>query len=347
MRITIVLPFVHLTGGIRMMLQYANWLHDAGHLVTVAVPRWPYRFHFTRRQQWSEFRAGRRTRGGPAWMSVRPPIIRPPLIVSRFLPRADIIVATSWPTAYDVAALHPACGRKVHVVMHHERGTGSDERLRGLYALGLERVTISAAVRDELRTAFGCAVRGVVPCGIDPAVFFPDETRQSGTVCMLFHPDPRKGAADGWKALSGLQASMPDLRIECLGTVPPDSLPPGVSFRLQPSDADLRAALSRATAFLYPSRYEGFGLPPLEAMACGCPVVTTAVGAVPEFARHGVNAFVVAPGDASGMAEFLMMVLARPDLAERLAQNGLLTAARYSVERGAAAFEKVLTEIAS
>jgi glycosyltransferase involved in cell wall biosynthesis len=346
-RITIVLPFLHLTGGIRMMLQHANWLHDAGHMVTVAVPRWPYRFHFTRRQQWHEFRAGIRSHGGPAWMTVRPQIVRPPLIASCFMPRADVVVATSWPTAYDVAALAPRCGRKVHVVMHHERGTGPDDRLRGLYALALERLTISEAVRDEVRGAFGCAVRAVLPCGIDSDVFFPEGERQRATVCMLYHPDPRKGAADGLEALSQLRRFVPELRVECPGTVAPASVPPGVTFRLQPCDADLRASLSVAAAFLYPSRYEGFGLPPLEAMACGCPVVTTRVGAVPEFARHGVNALLVEPGDVGGMAEALRILLTRPLVAEGLARAGLATAAGYRIDRAARSFERVLSEIAS
>jgi glycosyltransferase involved in cell wall biosynthesis len=347
MRITIVLPFLHLTGGIRMMLQQANWLHDAGHVVTVVVPRWPYRFHFSRRQQWHEFRAGLRTRGAPAWMTVRPPVVRPPIIVSRFMPRADVVVATSWPTAYDVAALHPRCGRKVHVVMHHERGTGPDGRLRGLYALEVERLTISEAVRDEVREAFGCAIRAVVPGGIDAAVFFPEGQRQRATVCMLYHPDPRKGADDGLEALSRLRTSVPALRVDCPGTVAPASLPPGVTFRLHPCDAELRASLSEATAFLYPSRYEGFGLPPLEAMACGCPVVSTRVGAVPEFARHGVNALLVEPGDVAGMAEALRILLTQPQVAERLARAGRSTAAAYPIERGARSFERVLAEIAS
>lgn len=347
MRITIVLPFLHLTGGIRIMLQHANWLHDAGHLVTVAVPRWPYRFHFTRRQQWHEFTDGLRNRGGPAWMEVRPPVVRPPLILSRFMPRADVIVATSWPTAYDVAALAPRCGRKVHVVMHHERGTGPDDRLRGLYALEFERLTISTAVRDEVRGAFGCAVRAVVPCGIDTEVFFPEGEREPATVCMLYHQDPRKGADEGLEALARLGKLVPELQVECPGTVAPASLPPRVRFRLQPHDAEIRALFSRATALLYPSRYEGFGLPPLEAMACGCPVVTTRVGAVPEFARHGVNAFIVEPGDVAGMAEALRILLTRPHVAKRLARAGLVTAAAYRIERAATSFERVLTEIAA
>src|SRR6476646_4510005 len=105
MKITIVLPFVNLTGGIRVMLDYANWLHEAGHDVTVAYPSWPYRFQWTRRQQWAEFR---KTPDHIGWFTLRCRLLRVPLVRSRFLPRADVVIATAWPTVHDVARLHPS-----------------------------------------------------------------------------------------------------------------------------------------------------------------------------------------------------------------------------------------------
>jgi len=67
------------------------------------------------------------------------------------------------------------------------------------------------------------------------------------------------------------------------------------------SDEQLRVAYSGARALVYPSRYEGFGLPLLEAMACGCPAVTCAVSAMPEVA--GDAALYVGVDDAAGLAE--------------------------------------------
>lgn len=72
-------------------------------------------------------------------------------------------------------------------------------------------------------------------------------------------------------------------------------------------DAALDAALRNASALVYPSRYEGFGFPPLQAMAAGVPVVATAAGAVPEVVGDG--ALLTAPGDVDGLAGAIARVL--------------------------------------
>jgi glycosyltransferase involved in cell wall biosynthesis len=95
---------------------------------------------------------------------------------------------------------------------------------------------------------------------------------------------------------------------------------------------------------LYPSRYEGFALPPLEAMACGCPVVTTRVGAVPEYAVDGRNAFVVEPGDVSAMARRVESLLRDRELATQFGAEGRQTAARFTTDAAGAIFERALAE---
>jgi glycosyltransferase involved in cell wall biosynthesis len=91
---------------------------------------------------------------------------------------------------------------------------------------------------------------------------------------------------------------------------------------------DRRAVLAGASVFVYPSRYEGFGLPPLEAMALGVPVVATAVGALPEVL--GEAALLVPPGDPEALAAAIHTVLDDADVRERLSAAGRARIAAYS-----------------
>lgn len=99
------------------------------------------------------------------------------------------------------------------------------------------------------------------------------------------------------------------------------------------SDAELRALYAGATAFAYPSLYEGFGLPPLEAMAAGAPVLTSAISSIPEVT--GDAALLVDPSSVEAIAGALSRLLAEPELRERLAARGRERAAAFSWERTA------------
>ena len=93
-------------------------------------------------------------------------------------------------------------------------------------------------------------------------------------------------------------------------------------------DRDLAGLLSGAAVLAYPSRYEGFGFPPLQAMRAGIPVVATEAGSVPEVT--GGAAFLVAPGDAAALAGALAAILDDPAEAAARAEAGLKQAARFS-----------------
>ncbi len=342
MRITFVLPFINLTGGVRVLLDYANWLYDAGHDTTVVYPCWPYRFQHTRRQRWTEFQKHRRHNGRVPWFDLRCRLIRAPLIRAAFLPRADLVVATAWPTAHDVARLPASRGRKVLIVFHHESGTGPEDRIRAIYPMPFYRIAFSQFVRESVARQFGCDVHDVVPNGVDTSLFFPDGEVEENSVLFLYHPDPRKGTDDGIEALLRLRQRIPNLQVRVCGPVRPEQLPSWMPFEFHPDDATLRRRYSTSTALLYPSRYEGFGLPPLEAMACGCPSVTTAVGAVPEFATDRRDALIVRPGDVGAMVDRLEELLRDAALRQRLSAEGLRTAERLSLARVAPLFGAAL-----
>ncbi len=125
--------------------------------------------------------------------------------------------------------------------------------------------------------------------------------------------------AQGWDS-AGLEASARALgvqaRVRFLGRVP---------------EEDLAALYSAATALVYPSLYEGFGLPPLEAMQCGCPVITSKVSSLPEVV--GDAAILVEPESIADIADAMVRVLTDQSLRLEMEAKGLKRAARFSWRR--------------
>ncbi len=108
------------------------------------------------------------------------------------------------------------------------------------------------------------------------------------------------------------------------------------------SDEDLRALYSSCRVFLYPSLYEGFGLPPLEAMACGAPVITSDVSAIVE--TVGKAARLVSPGNSTEWAQNIVDVISNEDERKRLSEAGLRCASEFTWERAAHLTREVYTE---
>ncbi len=115
--------------------------------------------------------------------------------------------------------------------------------------------------------------------------------------------------------------------------------PEGVIFAGYVRDADMPALYSLAEALLFPSLYEGFGLPPLEAMACGTPVVTSSTTSLPEVA--GDAAMLVDPTSAGELAAALEMVLDSDSVRRELVKKGLRRAAQFSWEMTARETRKI------
>jgi glycosyltransferase involved in cell wall biosynthesis len=110
-------------------------------------------------------------------------------------------------------------------------------------------------------------------------------------------------------------------------------LRPHVLFTGYIPEADLPALYRGADLFVFPSLYEGFGLPPLEAMACGTPVVCSNAASLPEVV--GDAAITVDPYDVEGLAEAMRRVLGDAALREELREKGLARARQFTWERTA------------
>lgn len=209
--------------------------------------------------------------------------------------------------------------------------------------------TVSEFVAAEVREAFPVAADRVVavPNGIDlPERADATSDAAAGRFLAGGHRyvlaigtiDPRKDLPSLVEAFTSVASRDPDLRLVIAGAdglgsadlaeaIEASSVKRRI-IRLGTVPEHQRLALLRgATVVAYPSRYEGFGLVPLEAMAVGTPVVTTAAGAIPEVV--GDAALVVPVGDAGALAHGLGKVLGDEALAQDLVAAGEARVAGY------------------
>jgi glycosyltransferase involved in cell wall biosynthesis len=128
-------------------------------------------------------------------------------------------------------------------------------------------------------------------------------------------------------------------RVEALG------LEDRVLFAGYVADEDKASLLSGALALVYPSLYEGFGLPVLEAMSCGTPVLTSNVSSLPEVAGHA--ALLVDPLDVGAIAEGMSCLIADGDLRYTLVEEGYEQIQKFSWAKAAREILQVLESVAS
>lgn len=144
--------------------------------------------------------------------------------------------------------------------------------------------------------------------------------------------EPHKNVPALIRAYAKVREKMPKIKLVLVGkkawkltqtfkTIKELNLEGHVIFTGYVPDEDLPMFYNGAEVFVFPSKYEGFGFPPIEAMACGCPVITTKGGSLPEIV--GDAGILVDPNDITGLVKSIELVLKDRALREKIVQKGL------------------------
>jgi glycogen(starch) synthase len=196
----------------------------------------------------------------------------------------------------------------------------------------------------------------IVYSGIDRTLFTPREVMPPwrGHLLYVGRYDPRKGIETAIRAM----AELPGCTLEVQGTGDDAyraalealatrlGVSERVAFRRVPR-AELPARYGEADVCVFPSEWvEPFGLVPLEAMACGTPVVSTAMGGSAEFLVDGANCLLFPAGDEGALTRAVRRLEADVDLRSSLVRDGYRTAAYFDVERLADSYEAWLAAAA-
>jgi glycosyltransferase involved in cell wall biosynthesis len=201
-------------------------------------------------------------------------------------------------------------------------------------------IVISEWVRERVAERLGVDPDRVhaIHLGVDRVRFTPDPSiAREPFLYYPARPWPHKNHVRLYEAFAAVRRDRPGLRLVLTGAGHDTAgLPEGVETL---GDAALETRVSlyrRASALVFPSLYEGFGLPPVEAMACGCPVAASDAGSLPEVV--GDAAVLFDPREPASIAAGISEAL---DRADELRERGLARAAGFTWDATARAHDRV------
>jgi glycosyltransferase involved in cell wall biosynthesis len=215
-------------------------------------------------------------------------------------------------------------------------------RVLASYRKEFHFLTDATWTQRQLRE-LGLEARVVAP-GIDARTFRPaGGPPEPGVVLSLGRSHALKNADLLFRAFAQLGDRA---ALWLFGVEPHVGREAGARYFYCPSDAQVAGLYQRASVFALTSIHEGFGLPILEAMACGCPVVCTDADGNMDFCRDGENCLIVPKDDERALARTLERLLGDRDLRERLRQGGLATTGRYTWDAATDRLEAFYRDVA-
>ena len=354
MRITFILPFVHPGGGVRVVFEYARRLEERGHAVRIIYPgpagvvkayKEPERTLRVVKYAFDTF-AGKNEY---TWFGHPLHITRVPDLSARHIPDADIVIATSNESADWVAKYPTRCGKGAYFIQDYETWNRDADKVDATWKYPLARITISQWLYDLGVKKFGVSMLGPVPNGINTELFYADPnvvpSKRPNDIVMIYRAAAQKGCTRGLGILTALKAENPSLTCTFFGRddAPAELLALG-TFVHDPSQEQIRKMYSSARIFFLPSFQEGFSLTPMEATACGCTIVSTAVGG-PMDIFNETSAYLSPAEDDALLKEELRRAISSPADCDSRAANAQTALKSYTWEHATDMLEEILEKL--
>lgn len=342
-----------LTGGVRVLLEIANRLVERGHEVTITS------LGNGNDHNWFPLKAEVRY--------VQRPFLK--RIINYGLKRAfginlsprseiedltkatsdcDINIATFCFTAFSV--FRSGKGVPFYHMQHYEPLFFDDKYLKKLaeetYYLPLNKIANSIWLKNQMKEKYGHDLPIVNPA-INHDIFYPREVEKNTNEfrVLCFGKQTRwKGFPEALEAMEVVMKKRNDVEFIAYGVNQPSyksSVP--YKFVESPSDDELARLYSSADVMICPSWYESFPLFPLEAMACGAPVITTPYG-TEDYAFHEKNCLVVPPKDPKALSDGVMRLLEDEDLREKIKKEGPKTVKQFTWDKTVDKVEKLFKD---
>ena len=346
MKITFLTPHINISGGVKIILGYADRLARRGYEVSVICPQPIFGetrikgipFIYPKRPLMNLVKYK------PSWIDVSANIKYVASWEEREIPNGDIVVATAWQTAPYVKDYSSEKGKKFYLVQHYEtlyHAGNYEKKADETYRYPLRKIVVSTWLKEIMRKKYNSEATLIVN-PVDLAHF--EQTRKEYNsrrrICMLHHTFYWKGVNDGVEAFKIAKKKYPDIQLVMFGKSV-KKVPLDCDYYCRPWGSKLKHIYDSCDIFLCPSWGEGFGLPSVEAMACKCALVTTNNGGSRDYAIHGKTALVSPPKNPERLAQNLIRLLENKELLETIAKNGYEHIKQFTWNKAVHKMEKV------
>ncbi|MFA6171146.1 MAG: glycosyltransferase family 4 protein [Patescibacteria group bacterium] len=353
MKVNFLVPTTGITGGIRVIFEHANRLAARGYEINIIYPYVLGREAGTKEKIIGRLKKIRRAIFALAdlnkikWFDLNPKIkvIRVPDLSEKYIPEADATIATANETADWLALCSAQKGEKYYFIQDYETWTRDKEKVDATWRLPLKKIVISGWLKKIGEEKFKERIYGVVPNGVNIEDFDNPKKKfnKNKKVLLMYHLLEKKGFKDGLEAFSKAQKKHPEISLVLFGAYPlKEKELLGFKYYFQPSRERLRELYSTSDIFLWPSRAEGYGLPPMEAMASKCAVISTDTGAVREYAIPGESVILVPALRPGLMASELIGLIEDEEKLKKIALNGYDKIKEFGWERASKILESII-----
>jgi glycosyltransferase involved in cell wall biosynthesis len=343
MKIAFILPGRESSGGVRCVSLVAQRLRERGHLVRLL-----YRKPKRTLRDWGRLIQGSVFyRSAPDWIRQFDGPVQVFEDLSRFhFDPNEILVAIGMAECAQLDRLESLPNPKVQYL--HGSTPLAPKQVDKALSLPYPKIVVASYLKDLVESrGHGEDVLAVIHNGIEPGEYFcstPQSERDG--VGTIYASHPVKDPETVLGALRRLAKVQPETPIRVFST---DRRPKQISsgsYWRHPSLARAREIYSKSLVWIIGSRSEGFAIPILEAMACGCVVVATDCGGPRDIIEDGVNGFLVPVGDADAIVNRVRLLLADPALRKQMQARAMETVQRFTWEKCINALERVLHLVA-
>lgn len=340
LKVSFILPGGGPSGGVRATVAIANELFERGHDVRV----------FYHKGVGIKTIVRNAVRGtlygqGSNWLSQLKCQARSFSLIERItFDPGEIVVGMGLWSCRELQKVRQKDVLKVHYV--HGEVPWDKEFMGSAWCEPVPKIAVASYLAGTVKNICDQEILAVVPNGVYGTEYYPTTTEdQRGGVGTIYgagaHKDPQMALA----VLKTLRSAHPEVPLRVFGSARPRRDMEVSEYTRLPSIQRARDIYSRCRIWLLCSRSEGFGMPILEAMACGCVVVATDCGGPKDIIQDGENGFLVDIGDVEGMVEKVRLLLQDPDLCRSMAEQGRRTAEWFSWDRCVGQLESVLVSL--